>query len=252
RALLLTLALPMLLLGWQSPPQILEISPAKGALDVPTNAPIKIRFDRALDRASVASRFSLNPSVDGHVSWEAQNTIVFRHDTLEPSAQYQVRLTAGYRDSQGDVNVFTHSWMFQTEGPPAVRNSSPSEGEAGVDPATYLTFSFSREMNADSFRGSVTLSPSLPFSVQAERVTRSEEHTSELQSLAYLVCRLLLEKKKNKNNIPPKVKNPLSYSLISGHLDALPICQAGSHSTTPPYHVVAVSTHPRFMRCPRR
>src|SRR2546425_7333397 len=27
-------------------------------------------------------------------------------------------------------------------------------------------------------------------------VTRSEEHTSELQSLAYLVCRLLLEKKK--------------------------------------------------------
>src|SRR2546425_12477949 len=28
-------------------------------------------------------------------------------------------------------------------------------------------------------------------------VGRSEEHTSELQSLAYLVCRLLLEKKKN-------------------------------------------------------
>src|SRR2546425_8915237 len=29
---------------------------------------------------------------------------------------------------------------------------------------------------------------------------RSEEHTSELQSLAYLVCRLLLEKKKNKHD----------------------------------------------------
>src|SRR2546425_7261193 len=29
---------------------------------------------------------------------------------------------------------------------------------------------------------------------------RSEEHTSELQSLAYLVCRLLLEKKKKKKN----------------------------------------------------
>src|SRR2546425_4989963 len=28
-------------------------------------------------------------------------------------------------------------------------------------------------------------------------IGRSEEHTSELQSLAYLVCRLLLEKKKN-------------------------------------------------------
>src|SRR2546425_8049506 len=32
---------------------------------------------------------------------------------------------------------------------------------------------------------------------------RSEEHTSELQSLAYLVCRLLLEKKKqNRIGIP--------------------------------------------------
>src|SRR2546425_5987481 len=30
------------------------------------------------------------------------------------------------------------------------------------------------------------------------RRTRSEEHTSELQSLAYLVCRLLLEKKKKR------------------------------------------------------
>src|SRR2546425_5273278 len=29
---------------------------------------------------------------------------------------------------------------------------------------------------------------------------RSEEHTSELQSLAYLVCRLLLEKKKKKTH----------------------------------------------------
>src|SRR5438445_8201412 len=29
--------------------------------------------------------------------------------------------------------------------------------------------------------------------------TRSEEHTSELQSRQYLVCRLLLEKKKKKN-----------------------------------------------------
>src|SRR3712207_8516151 len=35
---------------------------------------------------------------------------------------------------------------------------------------------------------------------------RSEEHTSELQSRQYLVCRLLLEKKKNKKTI-----NLLSY-----------------------------------------
>src|SRR5205823_7383953 len=34
----------------------------------------------------------------------------------------------------------------------------------------------------------------------ASAAARSEEHTSELQSLAYLVCRLLLEKKKDKTD----------------------------------------------------
>src|SRR3712207_7517822 len=34
------------------------------------------------------------------------------------------------------------------------------------------------------------------------RRTRSEEHTSELQSRQYLVCRLLLEKKKKSTSLP--------------------------------------------------
>src|SRR5947209_17369239 len=48
------------------------------------------------------------------------------------------------------------------------------------------------------------------FGIQL-RWNRSEEHTSELQSRQYLVCRLLLEKKKinkkNKTNIHTKSKN---------------------------------------------
>src|SRR2546425_6728174 len=39
---------------------------------------------------------------------------------------------------------------------------------------------------------------------------RSEEHTSELQSLAYLVCRLLLEKKKNSSS--HRTSSPLAPS----------------------------------------
>src|SRR3712207_7331182 len=36
---------------------------------------------------------------------------------------------------------------------------------------------------------------------------RSEEHTSELQSRQYLVCRLLLEKKKKKKYINHRISN---------------------------------------------
>src|SRR2546425_6630176 len=42
-----------------------------------------------------------------------------------------------------------------------------------------------------------------PRAATTRRPYRSEEHTSELQSLAYLVCRLLLEKKKENAGSPP-------------------------------------------------
>src|SRR3712207_6876573 len=45
--------------------------------------------------------------------------------------------------------------------------------------------------------GAVHILISLPIYVAP--LLRSEEHTSELQSRQYLVCRLLLEKKKNHN-----------------------------------------------------
>src|SRR3712207_7563619 len=38
----------------------------------------------------------------------------------------------------------------------------------------------------------------VPAGALADRLGRSEEHTSELQSRQYLVCRLLLEKKKTR------------------------------------------------------
>src|SRR2546425_6391739 len=50
---------------------------------------------------------------------------------------------------------------------------------------------------------------------------RSEEHTSELQSLAYLVCRLLLEKKKIKQiNDSWREENHLSKQYPFYHMTA--------------------------------
>src|SRR2546425_6295647 len=46
------------------------------------------------------------------------------------------------------------------------------------------------------------------------REKRSEEHTSELQSLAYLVCRLLLEKKKTDRAPRRHERTPLSARFL--------------------------------------
>src|SRR5207249_9995745 len=55
-------------------------------------------------------------------------------------------------------------------------------------------------------------SPAMPDSTRgarAGRSSRSEEHTSELQSRFDLVCRLLLEKKKKSNNRPIQYINTI-------------------------------------------
>src|SRR5205823_14675824 len=54
------------------------------------------------------------------------------------------------------------------------------------------------ELLRQKFAGPLPLGTAYP-ELTKHGLVRSEEHTSELQSLAYLVCRLLLEKKKSRN-----------------------------------------------------
>src|SRR2546425_2704993 len=67
-----------------------------------------------------------------------------------------------------------------------------SEGKVEIPPNGLIYIRFLEEVNIPCY-----LIARFNLRVkQVYRGLRSEEHTSELQSLAYLVCRLLLEKKK--------------------------------------------------------
>src|SRR5262245_64453228 len=64
-------------------------------------------------------------------------------------------------------------------------------------PSASTTSELASRSNASSARGL----PRLPLApANHMKAVRSEEHTSELQSLRHLVCRLLLEKKKTHTN----------------------------------------------------
>src|SRR2546423_1936483 len=62
-------------------------------------------------------------------------------------------------------------------------------------------------------------------------MARSEEHTSEIPSLAYLVCRLLLEKKKKKYDHTPHIQYQHNH-LPTPH-----------HKTSNYHHIITVFTH---------
>src|SRR5258708_11350704 len=73
----------------------------------------------------------------------------------------------------------------------------------------------------------------------ASMVTRSEEHTSELQSPDHLVCRLLLEKKKNKATAVPGTltqgsitRTDLVIVINRNHAPADTWCTSTIHRTT--------------------
>src|SRR2546425_4152708 len=81
--------------------------------------------------------------------------------------------------------LFPYTTLFRSEGEVA------RGGRTGPDAAVPEGFAreelkWTRSSSTGRFTARLSLTES----------TRSEEHTSELQSLAYLVCRLLLEKKK--------------------------------------------------------
>src|SRR5437763_2270131 len=64
----------------------------------------------------------------------------------------------------------------------------------------YTTLFRSLSLRTTTFHGAPTPLP-VPRSMRSFVAGRSEEHTSELQSPMYLVCRLLLEKKKKKQEM---------------------------------------------------
>src|SRR5438046_8548553 len=68
-----------------------------------------------------------------------------------------------------------------------------------VKPATAVAI-WVTSMAMPACMPAVTAEPALKPNQPTHSSERSEEHTSELQSLTNLVCRLLLEKKKKKHN----------------------------------------------------
>src|SRR3712207_8788535 len=91
---------------------------------------------------------------------------LFPYTTLSRSRARATRATPGIRDASGVTKMKTGQFLILMLSALCLLQACPPPSGPGPDPTT-----------------------------------RSEEHTSELQSRQYLVCRLLLEKKKKHNKI---------------------------------------------------
>jgi hypothetical protein len=151
-----------------SPPQIVDYSPERGAQSVSTTAPIRITFDHDVDQSSVETRLYLAPATLGKARWLSSRQVSYDHPTLLTSTTYQVVLEGGYRDLAGNVYQLRHHWAFTTEGRPNLAGATPADAERGVDPAAYLALDFTRDMDAASLPGAITITPTVPFAVRLD------------------------------------------------------------------------------------
>src|SRR5690625_1653600 len=119
------------------------------------------------------STFQGSPS--GQILRNNPTQVTLRNNTRQATKNQFAQITAAWRQLS---DAQRSTWLNHTE-----------NGKSGF----YLYSSRNRHVLAagGTIVKTFAISPAFP----TELITRSEEHTSELQSRGHLVCRLLLEKK---------------------------------------------------------
>src|SRR5205814_10424773 len=108
---------------------------------------------------------------------------------------YNIILLSAFFMCVLDLLVVFFIFFFYCSRPPRALHSFPTRRSSDLSAGGFEAFS---ELLSN-------LPPDIPMAIvlvqhldpKHSSLLRSEEHTSELQSLRHLVCRLLLEKKKN-------------------------------------------------------
>src|SRR3712207_8362529 len=86
--------------------------------------------------------------------------------------------------------LFPYTTLFRSQGSPSARGKEPFVAATNIN-RVVLTGNLTRDPELRSLNSGMSVCS-----------LRSEEHTSELQSRQYLVCRLLLEKKNKTLQLP--------------------------------------------------
>lgn len=137
-----TRAIPLEAIDW--PPQLVASDPQPGQ-EAALDTPITIRFDQPMDQASVEAALSIDPPVDGKLSWPEPSIAVFTPAKLLASDQrYRVQLANTAGGLNGQTLEGTADFAFQTIGPLRVTQTSPSDGSGSVQTDAIITVVFNK------------------------------------------------------------------------------------------------------------
>ncbi len=139
--LVVVVAIGMGMYAWTSRPNLMEIHPDFGAVDVTVTSPIRLVFSRSMRPETVTERLQIEPTIDGSFSWD-KNVLTFTPDRTWPSGrEINLRLEAGARAAswlafpmQEQKWSFTTSvdllaYLWPSDGPADIYALNPTTGE---------------------------------------------------------------------------------------------------------------------------
>jgi hypothetical protein len=165
---------------FSSPPQIIQLTPNRGAVGVPADAPITVEFDRPVVTSSVRGRFSVSRPISScdldaafgagslapcRIVWLSGDTgftLLHPRAIFAPNTSYTFTLAAGIADPSGVANSVDHHWTITTGPAPVIRSVQPPDGSKGVPVDTSISVTFSTAMDATATDAAITLDPPVP------------------------------------------------------------------------------------------
>ena len=133
---------PVLDADWE--PQLVYSSPALGE-ETALDGAITLRFDQAMDQASVEAAFAIDGDVMGEFVWTRPDTVIFTPQAnLQRSATYRVNVAETARGSNGMSLREALALEFETVGFLSVSDIIPNDGADEVTIDSAITVLFNR------------------------------------------------------------------------------------------------------------
>jgi hypothetical protein len=129
-------------------PNMVLVTPARGAQSVDVGEPLRIRFDQPMDRASVEDALTIDPPAAGTFGWDADNELRFSPAGagLLKGVTYTVKLGGAARSLAGTSLAQPLEWSFRTRDPHAVTPGlAPG---SSIAPTATLGLLFEEPMDA--------------------------------------------------------------------------------------------------------
>lgn len=145
------------------PPYVEKTVPADGERGVKPDAAIKIYFSEKMDKTSTEAAFSIDPQIEGVLTWEGEDVLVFQPSKrMETGKRYTVKIASSAMDLAGNRLSHDFSFRFYTstsQVAPRVVSISPADGESVLDLRRKIEIVFSRSMDRRTTELAFSISP---------------------------------------------------------------------------------------------